>query len=245
METKLAKIEKIEFTPSRNFTYAHALASNNGSWWSRAWDEKNGGAKTALFYLSSFSFVDGGILSLLTAAMFFSSGVSCGLALSVFSGVFLSSLPGLYINSRWTKKRNEKNLANQEWKFFYCLAQGVEAFNRRATAWNGMLAALELGAEDRMSREEKEKMHRMLTSAREELARKVQLAESLMLPSYDHRPEVAAYLEELRDAEQELPGRIAVPEKALNQNNFQEVLENEVALFEYAGELKALPPKES
>lgn len=239
METKLAKIEKIEFTPSRNFTYSHVLASN-GSWWSRAWDEKNGGAKSVICYCSGSCLIVCALTFPLFVAMLHS-----GLASSIYSGVLLSSLLGLHINSRWTKKRNEEYLANQEWKFFYRLAQGVEAFNRRATAWNGMLAALELGAEDKMSREEKEKMHRMLASAREELTAKVQLAEGLMLPSRDHRPEIAGYLEELRDAEQELPGKIAVPEQALNANNFQEVLENEVALFEYAGELKALPPKGS
>lgn len=237
METKLAKIEKIEFTPSRNFTYSHAL-ENNKSWWSRAWQ-----GDSALVIVSGVGIFTGLMFSAMGAMILIAGGSGC--VLGIFSSIGLLSLSGAHLNSRRAKKQNDKALANQEWRFFYRLAQGVEAFNRRATAWNGMLAALELGAEDRMSQEEKENMHRWLVAAREELARKVQLAEGLMLPSHDHRPEVAAYLEDLRDMEQELPGRIAVPERALNQNNFQEVLENEVALFECAGEFKALPPKGS
>lgn len=236
-ETKLAKIEPIEFMPSWAPKYSQALASNK-SWWSRATYGDD--------YLLCFSIVGavaGVIFSLIGALILISGG--SGLMLGICSSIGLLSLGRLHFNARRTKKKNDKVLADANERFFFLLAQGVEAFNRRAMAWNGMLAALTLGAEDRMSREEKENIHLMLASAREELAAKVQLANGLLLPPRDHRPEVAAYLEELRDAERELPGRLAVPERALNQNGFQEVLENEVALFECAGEPKALPPKTS
>lgn len=235
MEMKIAKIEPIEFTPSRNFKYFHAL-QNDKSWWSRAWHGNS--------FLVNFSGC-GTLIGIIFGALGLLAwlGGAGGLLFGISSGVLAVSFVGLHFNARRVQKENGKIFANQEWRFLFLLAQGVEAFNRRATAWNGMLAALELGAEDRMSQEEKENMHRMLSSAREELARRVQMAEGLMLPPCDHRPQVAAYLEELRDTDRELLGKIAVPDRSLNQNNFQNVLENEVALFECGEEFKALPSK--
>lgn len=237
METQLAKIEPIKFMAPRSTRYHQALASNK-SWWSRATDRD-----IFSFFLPIIGAGIGGLSTLFGILWLIRTG--SGWLFGIYLSITLLSLGGMHFNSHRAKKENDKILVDLERRFFFQLASGVEAFNRRATVWNGMLAALELGAEDKMSREEKENMQRMLVTAREELARKVQLAEALMLPSHDHRPQVAAYLEELRDTERELPGRIAVPEKALNQNGFQEVLENEVALFDYVKEPKALPSKES
>lgn len=239
METKLAKIDPIKFMSPVNTEYSQALASNK-SWKARAIDDSMGAPLPVISFISLLS---GGMFMLMGSMLLIVA--KSGWMLGIFSGIALLGLGGMHFNSRRIKERNNRICADLNERFFFQLASGVEVFNRRVTAWNGMLAALELGAEDRMSQEEKENTHQMLTLARKELARKVQLAEGLMLPSRDMRPQVAAYLEELRDAEQELPGRIVVPIEALNQNNFQEVLENEVALFDYVGELKALPPKES
>jgi hypothetical protein len=228
---QLQKIEPIEFTPSQDFYYAQALQRKN-SWWKRAW---HGDDWRVLF--PWLGFTTGCFFSFFGMIILIAS--HSGWVFGIFSGVTLLSLGGMHLDARRTERQDQELLSNSRSRFLFQVALGVEAFNRRAKAWNGLLAALELGAEDKMSQEEKENIYQMLVSAREELSARVQLAEGLMLPTCDHRPQVAGYLEELRDAANELPGQIAVPEKSLRENNFQEILENEAALFG----LRALSPK--